>query len=236
LSLAVRSENVSLAVRSSRRRALAVVAVVAVMLAAVLSALASPTHIKVIASCPGSYRWDVKTLTDDLASKVHYKSAAIVATSVAMLRDDDPGVVIHPSTARRSNKPDELTVYRVTAKLVKAKTEYTAGNMKGDEDIHLVIADPDHPALRMVAEFPRGGCIPESNSTKASAMDKARAAFIKACGTPPLGSFKTFPATARATITGVGFFDVKHNGGQPDGAAPFFREIHPVLSFKAVSC
>jgi hypothetical protein len=215
--------------KGSRWRALAVLAVVAVMLAAVLSALASPTHIKVIATCPGSYRWDVKTLTDTRAGKVNFKLADVKSTTVALLRDDDPVTAITPSTARR---PDELTVYKLTARLVKAKIEFSGTN--GDEDIHLVIAEPGKPKLMMVAEFPKGRCIPESNSKKAKAMDKARAAFIKACGTPPLGHFKTLHGTA--TITGVGFFDVKHNGTGPDGAAPHFREIHPVLSFQSVNC
>jgi hypothetical protein len=220
--------------RSSRRRAPVVVAVVAVMMAAVLSALASPAQIKVIASCPGSYRWDVKTLSDKPgAGSVDFKPADIKPTTVAKLRSDDPITAITPSTPRR---PDERTVYKVTARLVKAKIEYTPGDMKGDEDIHLVIAEPGKPKLMMVAEFPKGHCIPESNSKQAKVMEAARAAFIKACGQPPLGSFKTFPTTATATITGVAFFDVKHNGTGPDGAAPHFRELHPVLSFKAVSC
>jgi hypothetical protein len=218
--------------RSSRRRALVVVAVVAVMMAAVLSALASPAQIKVIASCPGSYRWDVKTLSDKPgAGRVDFKHADVKTTTVAKLRSDDPITVITPSTPRR---PDELTVYKVTARLVKAKIEYTPGDMKGDEDIHLVIAEPGKPKLMMVAEFPKGDCIPESNSKQANVMDAARAAFVKACGTPPLGRFRTLHGTA--TITGVGFFDVKHTGTGPDGAAPHFREIHPVLTFQSANC
>ena len=85
----------------------------------------------------------------------------------------------------------------------------------------------------MIAEFPKGGCIPESNSAKAAKMDKARAAFVKACGAAPLGHFKTLHGTA--TITGVGFFDKRHPTPQR-GRAPHDREIHPVLSFSAASC
>lgn len=201
------------------------------MLVGVVAALASPTRIKVMASCPGSERWDIKTLTDtgpSGAGSVHF--SPIVDTTVSALRADAPSAPIGASTPRLVV---ERTVYRVTAKLVEAETVYTAGSMKGDEDIHLVISEPGHPTLKMIAEFPKGGCIPESNSAKASKMDKARAAFVKICGAPPLGHFKTLHGTA--TITGVGFFDKKHPTPQR-GRAPHDRELHPVLSFSATSC
>jgi hypothetical protein len=214
------------------RRALLVAPVIVLMLVAVLSALASPTHNKVIASCPGSERWDVKKLTDTGASgagSVRY--SPVVDTTVRELRKSNSSAPIGNFMPRRA---DERTVFRVTANLVEAETVLKSGSQKGDEDIHLVIAEPGRN-LKMIAEFPKGGCIPESNSAKASSMDKARAAFVKACGTPPLGHFKTFPATAIATITGVGFFDKRHPTPQR-GRALHDRELHPVLSFKAVRC
>jgi hypothetical protein len=82
----------------------------------------------------------------------------------------------------------------------------------------------------MIAEFPKAGCRPESGSAKAKQMDKARADFVAACGTPPKGKPFVYRSTATATITGVGFFDLKH--GTPQlGRAPHDGELHPVLKF-----
>jgi len=118
---------------------------------------------------------------------------------------------------------------------VKAKIE---GGTDGDEDIHLVVADA-HPVGQpdgqtMIAEFPKAGCAPESGSAKAAQMDKARAAFVAACGMPPTGAPHVYLPTATATITGVGFFDLKHPTPQL-GRAPHDRELHPILKFVITS-
>lgn len=40
-----------------------------------------------------------------------------------------------------------------------------------------------------------------------------------------------------ATISGVGFFDVGHGGaGQTGHAAPYNRELHPLVAFSATNC
>lgn len=68
-------------------------------------------------------------------------------------------------------------------------------------------------------------------SKKRAAIKRARAAFERACGTPPSSSFRGLRGTA--TITGVGFFDVKH--GQR-GIAPNGIELHPVLRYRSGGC
>jgi hypothetical protein len=194
-----------------------------VTLVAVVAALGSPAQIHVRMTCPGSERWDVKTLTDPFASSVKY--AHPVASTVDLLAAQAPQTPIGKHMPRLSS---EMTVYRVTAKLVKAKIE---GSATGDEDVHLVIADPA-TGQTMIAELPKPDCAPESGSIKAAQMAKARAAFIAACGRPSSGRPTTL--SGMATITGVGFFDLKH--GTPQlGRAPHDRELHPVLSFKITS-
>jgi hypothetical protein len=116
----------------------------------------------------------------------------------------------------------------VTAQLVLAKIET-------DGDVHLVITIPGKPKslLRMIAEFPKPDCPPESGSPDVMQIDKARSDFEGLCGIQH-GSWKHL--TGIATITGVGFFDVKHSGKGQTGHAPYNRELHRVLSFSATSC
>jgi hypothetical protein len=209
------------------------VAFVAIAAAVVARAATSsqgvrPNGLSAANHCPGSERWAIKTLTDPDADSVDF--AHPDTTRVAILAAQDPAPVHITSSTPRL--PLEKVVYRVTVRLVKAKIEESGD--KGDEDIHLVIADPtphgEPLGQTMIAEFPKPGCAPESHSIKAPQMAKARAAFVAACGTPPLGKPVTYPPTATATITGVGFFDLKH--GTPQlGRAPHDRELHPVLKF-----
>jgi hypothetical protein len=98
-----------------------------------------------------------------------------------------------------------------------------------DEDIHLVIEDPHHANVTMVVEFPAARCVPHSAEHRAS-INRARTTFEQDCG--PLPGYKK-DLNGRATITGVGFWDVRHN--PPIGAAPNFIELHPVLGFRLTS-
>src|SRR5216684_476435 len=107
--------------------------------------------------CPGSERWPIKTLTDPAAGSVDF-AHPVTTKTVAQLAAQDPAPIhILSSTPRL---PLEKVVYRVTVRLVKAKIEESG--TKGDEDIHLVIADPTPnggpPGQTMIAEFPKPGC------------------------------------------------------------------------------
>ncbi len=62
-------------------------------------------------------------------------------------------------------------------------------------------------------------------------MGSARSAIIAACGQPSSSRFTKLKG--RATVTGVGFFDIPH--GQT-GIAPNAIELHPVLKFTAATC
>ena len=213
------------------KRVLVLASIIGIMppLAAVATSApaAGPEQIKVGASCPGGNRWAVKTLTDASAGSVDYRRP--VKATVASLAAQAPSTTITATTKRL---PSEKTVYEVTAKLIKAKLSYEPDTKKGDEDITLVIADPTTGAM-MIAELPKARCSPESRSIKAAQMDKARSAFVAACGTPPAGHFETLHGIAR--ITGVGFFDLDHGKAQT-GRAPHFRELHPLLAFSTTHC
>jgi hypothetical protein len=62
-------------------------------------------------------------------------------------------------------------------------------------------------------------------------MRRARRHLRAACGIPHSSSFTHL--RGKATITGVGFFDLRH--GQA-GQAPNGIELHPVLKFTDASC
>jgi hypothetical protein len=205
------------------KRTFLVVVLVAAAMAAALSAMAKPTHLHVTSACPAVERWRIKTLSDTDVEKV--RIAKVVNTTVAKLRLTKPSVKIGKNTPRLSS---ERTVYRVTAELVEAKIE-------PDGDVHLVIAIPGQPNSKrqMIVEFPRAECPPETTSPDVGLIDGARSAFEQICGMQH-ASFKNLHGLA--TITGVGFFDVKHGGVGQTGHAPYDRELHPVIGFDAGSC
>jgi hypothetical protein len=108
-------------------------------------------------------------------------------------------------------RPVERTVYRVRATHHEAKLE-------PDDDIHLVIHDDD-PEDTLIVEFPDTSCQAARDSTKSAEMAAARADFfvhVTLClgRRPSLRSFT--PIGGKATIIGVGFWDVKHGTAQRD--------------------
>jgi hypothetical protein len=60
----------------------------------------------------------------------------------------------------------------------------------------------------------------------------ARRSIIAACGVPPSSFFARLHGSA--SITGVGFFGVRHPRPQR-GVAPNQIELHPVLAFRSPS-
>jgi len=165
----------------------------------------------------GKERWPIKTLSDNSVKRVSFRPKD---TTVRTLRSlHSPGVGF--STPRIQGV--ETTTYRVKAQLVEMKLE-------DDRDIHMVISEPNR-SRTMIVEFPDARCSGARRSTKRNAMRKARAALVAACGSASSSSFTRLRGTA--TITGVGFFDVKH--GQR-GIAPNAIELHPILRFRSSNC
>jgi hypothetical protein len=80
-------------------------------------------------------------------------------------------------------------------------------------------------------EFPDTTCNGASSSPKKAKMRSARSALIAACGQPSSSRFTDL--SGRATVTGVGFFDIPH--GQT-GIAPNAIDLQPVLKFSPSSC
>jgi hypothetical protein len=106
-----------------------------------------------------------------------------------------------------SRLPFERHVFRVTATVTLDRPE-------ADGDLHLVLQDgPNH----MIAEAPSPSCIAGATPVRRAQMAQARAQ-VKLC--------------AKATISGVAFFDFKH---RQTGVAPNGIELHPVLAFRCLA-
>ena len=108
-----------------------------------------------------------------------------------------------PSNLPYTRLPVERHIFRVTAAVTLIRPE-------ADGDLHLVLSDG---RLTMIAESPLASCASRATLTLRKQMSRARAS-VRLC--------------ARATITGVAFFDYSH--GQT-GVAPNAVELHPVLGF-----
>jgi hypothetical protein len=122
--------------------------------------------------------------------------------------------------------PVETTVYKTEALLMSMRHE-------DDKDIHLVIADPKIGGS-MIAEFPHASCTTDADPIRQAQMQTALESLSSACdGVPALGSDNVVTLRGKATISGVGFFDLIHGQG---GVATNGIELHPVLSFSASSC
>jgi hypothetical protein len=173
------------------------------------------------ATC-GAERWAVKTLSDTRVGEVNFTPHD---TSVGRLRNKpDP----HTKSSTPRIDGVETTTYRVKARLIEFKRE-------DDRDIHLVISVPSAKSKTMIVEFPDTSCNGASSSPKKSQMASARSALTKSCGQAlgPSSDFKNLQGTA--TVTGVGFFDVKHATPQT-GVAPNNIELHPVLRLSSANC
>ena len=160
----------------------------------------------------------MKTLSDARENLVNYNPHD---SSIGRLRKK-PHPHVGPNTKRIEGV--ETTNYRVAARLVEMKLEE-------DRDVHLVVSVPSAPSKTMIVEFPDTTCNGARSSPKKAKMASARSALTRACGQPSSSRFTDIKG--RATVTGVGFFDIPH--GQT-GIAPNAIELHPVLKFSAASC
>jgi len=166
----------------------------------------------------GGERWPVKTLSD---SRVHRVNFHPRRTTVTRLRHKRRPHIEDHSPRRRGA---ERKTFRVRARLLKfARSD--------DHDIHMVISHPRHRSRTMIVEFPNVRCNGARHSIKKRAMRRARRDLRAGCGIPPSTSFTHL--RGKATITGVGFFDLIH--GQT-GQAPNGIELHPVLKFTDANC
>jgi hypothetical protein len=212
-------------------RALAVGAVVVAVAIAAVAASASPSREGASSKSCGEERWKVKTLTDAAeaaAVDVSHPKTTKVETlrhlnAKGKVSNGKPPKDLKKTTPRMP--PVETTVYTVKAVLMSMRKEK-------DKDIHLVIADPKIGGS-MIVEFPAPSCVMQADPARQADMQQAREALDSACGPLPASLSTVVTLQGKATISGVGFFDLVHGQG---GVAPNGIELHPVLSFSSTSC
>lgn len=173
------------------------------------------------------FRWAVKTLQDRPAKEGKVKLSHSEATLTTVARLTDPRRVKPPKRLTKARSwPWEFRSRRVSVRLVKYKL-VSGGKKGGDQDIHLVVADPDKPNTpenQMVVEFPNTSCARQAPKRVRRMMARARQALVRAYGQPPT---HMVPLRGTACVRGVVFFDRPHaEGGARNGV-----ELHPVTAF-----
>lgn len=153
----------------------------------------------------GYERWPVKILSDKDHQRVNF---APVEITIAKLT----AIPIHeiPYPRDRRIGPEELQVYKVQGKLIAVRPEQ-------DSDLHIIIADLQHPEIRMIAEIPSPACAEGTGHERDYRRAREVLAGIR------IGSV--------IEITGVGFFDFIHNA---IGTAKNGIELHPVLKLAVI--
>ena len=148
----------------------------------------------------GLYRWPVKTLADPDAGSIHWTP---IDTTVAHLMK-----LPRPDERRRKHRTTfELYVYRVQAVVAAVHTQV-------DQDLHILLRDPDDPHIRMIAEVPSPPCA--SGVEEASFKEVRKVAL----------SIRKRKRPVLVEVTGIGFFDALHKRGASHNGF----ELHPVLT------
>ncbi len=152
----------------------------------------------------GLFRWPVKTFRDRDRGRVRMEP--VDATVAALTRlPRPPNESFHGLTRI---PPEELSVYRVRAKLRRILDG-------SDGDVHLILADPAEPSRTMIAEIPHPLFAVGSGFGKVFAAERAEV--------------RRHPRAKgeMVEVVGIGFFDY-----YPGGHASNGFELHPVIGLK----
>jgi hypothetical protein len=161
-------------------------------------------------------RSEVKSLRDGDAHRIAFDTP--IATTVSALNN----IPSHCGPARNHRtRIEERQVYTVTARITRIKRER-------DHDVHIVLADLDHPRDRLVVEaddpdFRKNAASPYRE--KLAAGRRMLDALIAQAGARQLRDLQG----TIVRVTGVGFFDVRHF---QVGRSRNCIELHPVLAIE----
>lgn len=174
------------------------------------------SHVLVIFLVPscalacGTERWKVKTLADADVYKTN--SAPIEAKIADLVALEAPRQI---AKADDSRFPEELTVYKVSARLMGFKKE-------ADGDFHIVISDGK---WTMIVEIPDPACVGKPYKDD---MKRLRDTWEKRFGKATTKFKDVSRHRIAIEVEGYGFFDFIH--GQI-GVAKNGFELHPIISW-----
>lgn len=175
----------------------------------------------------GVWRRDVKILADlgpeELNALLHGKPVMTTVSELVSIEQPEPLT----NNAKWENVPryaSEKRLERVRVKIV------ACGRETDDHDYHIVIANPDDLNQTMVSEIPDPDCPDVAGNAVLSARYRALREWFDENITRPASKIKPLETPVEVDIIGVPFWDGRHPGSV-NGAAPNFRELHPVLNF-----
>jgi hypothetical protein len=160
----------------------------------------------------------VKSLRDKTADRIQFDT--VVQTTVSALN----GI---PSkcgpTADHRVRAEEFQVYRVVGTVVRVKRER-------DHDIHIVLADVNHPRDHLVIESDDPDFRDNVISPYREKLVTARRMFDALLAASGVQRLENLKGTV-VRVTGVGFFDINHF---QVGRSRSCLELHPMLSIERV--
>jgi hypothetical protein len=167
----------------------------------------------------GTERWRIKTIFDNDAKRINFIPRHATISELVALRA--------PAVLDDERSDAEKQVYSVEAVLLGWKQE---AGQHGDQDFHLVLADPDDLSRTMIAEVPSGECRGACSSSQAQHYAEVRQILVSQLNEPE-AHFRRFTPAWVVRVEGVGFFDVFH---EQIGVAENCMELHPVLKVEFV--
>ena len=167
----------------------------------------------------GTERWRIKTIFDNDARRINFTPRHTSISELVSLRA--------PEVLSDERSDAEKQVYSVEAVLLGWKQET---GQHGDQDFHLVLADPGDPSRTMIAEVPAGECRGACSSAQAQHYAEVRQILVRQLNEPE-AHFRRFTPAWVVRVEGVGFFDIFH---QQIGVAENCMELHPVLKVEFV--
>jgi hypothetical protein len=170
----------------------------------------------VVCACCALNRPLVKSLQDTTADRIQFD--VVIPTTVSALN-------AIPSqcgpTGDHRVRPEEFHVYEVVGTIVRAKRER-------DHDIHIVLADAQHPRDRVVIESDDPDFRRNATSPYRERLTSARRMFNELVRESGAQQLKDLTGTV-VRVTGVGFFDINH---LQVGRSRSCIELHPMLAIE----
>lgn len=163
----------------------------------------------------GSYRWFVKTLTDNEGNDV-FKLAAKPSSLFTLI--NEPRTVPDHENNSQFRYKDECRKVKLEVTLYKIKEEAK------DHDFHIILKSGNNT---MVGEVPDGNCGAfDNHPVLRKHFNDLRNQIIDAIGFHPTRKLKA--VYRNVIIEGVPFWDENETEHKPTGSAQNQHEIHPI--------
>jgi hypothetical protein len=169
-------------------------------------------------SCPGVFRWNVKTLTDAIGEQVLFSKVDDTSVKELVTAKRPKGLCLLSFKGGKTPRRED------ESQMVKVRAFVTGYNIQRDQDYHILISTND--GAKMVCEIPDPDCsLFATNPTLASVFRRAREDFSHV-----ISRLSESSRPVEVEMVGVPFWDARHWWLR--GTAKNGRELHPVISVK----